>query len=153
MMLLARRFSPLTEMDELRNQIDRLFEPVTRNLTEGMKGTGGNPIPMDLVETPQSYKLKALIPGVHPEHMDIQASEKSLTIKVEYPPQEYGEQEYPHLREIGSGKFSRSLEFKDKIVSDQIKANYKDGVLTLEIPKEKAQQATTVKVNVDASEQ
>jgi HSP20 family protein len=136
------------ETDELRNQIDRLFEPVARNWTEGLKGTY-NPIPMELIETPQCYKLRAQIPGVHQEHMDIQASEKGLTIKVDYPSQELATDEYPHLREIGWGKFSRALEFSDRIVGDKIKATYKDGVLTLEIPKEKAQPGTTVKVNVD----
>lgn len=146
------RVHPLISLSEdlemLQRQLDRAFEPRTFE-TRTMAGEERAwALPMELTESQNTYKVRARLPGLHPEQVEVTANHKTLTIEGEWTPQELDKDEKVHLKEFSYGKFRRSITFNTPIVADKIEANYTNGILTLVVPKEEAAQNKVIKVNV-----
>ena len=92
---------------------------------------------MDVLETETAFVLKASIPGVSPDDVEITFQDDVMTIAGERKADETIKADY-HLCERHVGKFSRSLRFNTPVNSDNIEATYQHGVLTLNIPKAEA---------------
>jgi HSP20 family protein len=90
---------------------------------------------LDVAETEEEYLVKASVPGINPDDLDITFTDKILTIKGEYKEEEEKEDVHYHLRERRFGSFSRRLRLPNTIKSDAIEAKYEDGVLVLHLPK------------------
>lgn len=128
------RWDPLREMMVIRNNMDRMFN---RDLS-----VAGTPwksfnwsVALDVVESDDEYVVKASLPGINPDDLDITFSDNRLTIKGELEEeQELNEARY-HLRERKYGKFIRSIQLPKGIESDKIEASYEKGVLSLHLPK------------------
>lgn len=148
----SRRLYPFDELEAIRNQINHAFEPVMRTFTqEPHSSTFLHSFPLELTESTSHYTLQASLPGVDPNSIDVQATPKSLNLSFERPAPTTEKEDILHLSEIRYGKFRRTLEFGSPVVSDEIQAEYHQGVLTLTIPKEGAQKEKTVKVNIKTS--
>lgn len=106
-------------------------------------------LPIDVVENEDAYVVKASIPGVEAENLDVVLEDNVLTIKAEVAEEAVTENEQIHIRERRTGSFSRSLRFPMDVNSDAIEANYSNGVLSLNVPKaeEVKPKQITVKVN------
>jgi HSP20 family protein len=90
---------------------------------------------VDVVENKDDFVVKASIPGINPDDLDVSYSDDTLTIKGEIKSEnEYKEDQY-HLRERRYGSFARSISLPTKIKGDAIDASYQNGVLTLRLPK------------------
>jgi HSP20 family protein len=85
-----------------------------------------------------AYVVTAEIPGIKTEDLEIKIDGDTLTLKGERRPYETGEGASYHRRERATGTFQRSLTLPAKIDSEAVTANYKDGVLTITLQKEKA---------------
>ena len=143
--MLARR-DPFREMLSLRNTMDRLFdnfmmEPTWSNENMGMA--------MDVSENDNEFLVKASLPGVKPEDIDITLNNNTLTIKGESKSDEEKEGEHYHMRERRFGTFSRSISLPNSVKADDISANYEDGILTLRLPK--AEEAKPRRIEVKGS--
>jgi len=124
---------PYREMVSLRNTMSRLADDNFYN-----RRWTWNPnaeLALDVVETEEEYLVKASVPGINPDDLDITFTDKILTIKGEYKEEEEKEDVHYHLRERRFGSFSRRLRLPNTIKSDAIEANYEDGVLILHLPK------------------
>lgn len=101
----------------------------------------------DIKEKPDSFVLKADLPGVHSEDLDVQANEHRITIsgKREEEKEEKGESSYRLERSYGS--FSRAFTLPETIDAGRVNAELKNGVLTLTVPKKAGHPSTSVKVN------
>jgi HSP20 family protein len=141
-----RQFHPFTDFENLREQINQAFEPMMRTVVQ--EATPVFSVPFELVETSTGYTLKAVLPGVDPTKIDVQATGKSLSISAEYPEREYAKDEFVHLKELRVGKIRRTLEFDENIVTDDIQASYEFGILTLQIPKVAPNKEKTIKVEI-----
>ncbi|NOX61131.1 MAG: Hsp20/alpha crystallin family protein [Chloroflexi bacterium] len=127
------RWDPFREMMTLRSALDRLFEEplaLSRAFTPGHWG-----LALDIAETDEEYIVKASIPGVKAESLDITLSDNVLTIQGEFGREETIEKAKYHLRERMSGRFSRSVTLPTAVNADAVDAVYENGVLTLRIPK------------------
>jgi HSP20 family protein len=145
----SRRFSPFEELEAIREQINQAFEPVVRTVVqEASAAAGALTIPLELVETPNEYKLRASLPGVDPEKIDVQATGKSLSISAEVNAPEYAKDEFVHLKELRVGKVRRTLEFDEAILTDRIQATYQHGILQLTIPKLEGKREQSIKVEI-----
>jgi len=89
---------------------------------------------VDLYETAGAYVVAAELPGLAREDFDIEVDRNTLTLKGRRPAPAVNPQRYQQL-ESGQGPFSRSFRFADDIESEQINAEFKDGVLTITVPK------------------
>lgn len=112
---------------------------------------------IDLSETPEAYKLEAEIPGLKKEDIKIEFDNNLLTIKgerktehSEKKEQKEGAANY-HRVERWYGRFQRSWQFlEDTINKDAINASYKDGVLTVTLPKAEPKQPKTIEIQVES---
>jgi HSP20 family protein len=92
-------------------------------------------VALDVVETEDEYLVKASLPGINPEDLEITFDDNRLTLKGEVKEENEVDENHYHLRERRYGSFSRSIKMPSGIESDKIEANYDKGVLELHLPK------------------
>jgi|SRR5689334_9344422 HSP20 family protein len=109
----------------------RLMDELLRSSGNGNRVTGYTPV-LDVRETPDEYLALVDLPGVRSEDVTIEVNDQVLTISGLRVPVETGETQ---LVERPYGSFVRSLTLPKGVNSDEIKADYKDGVLEVHIPK------------------
>jgi HSP20 family protein len=129
------RWDPFREMIVMRNTMDRLFDRFFDNEISGWEQTSTLNLALDVVEKPEEFVVKASLPGVKPEDVDVTFNDNVLTIKGEISSEEEKEDSRYHLRERRYGSFARSLSLPRGINSDAIEAKFSEGVLTLRLPK------------------
>ena len=102
--------------------------------------------PLEMKATENDYTLKAMLPGLSAEEINIRYEDSVLTIDGEYTSiSEEGKECL--FSEMPVGRFSRSIEIKEPIVVDKIEASMKDGILTILIPKAEEAKPKTIKIN------
>ena len=102
--------------------------------------------PMELKATENDFILKAMLPGLSAEEINIQFNDSVLTIDGEYTSiSEEGKE--CMFSEMPVGRFSRAIEIKDPVVVEKIEASMKDGILTIHIPKAEEAKPKTIKIN------
>ena len=114
----------------LINEFDRLFEAPA--LWQTPRNWG---LALDVTEKDDVYTVKASVPGLEPDDIEITLEDNTLTIKGEFEREEEAENERYHLRERRSGSFSRTVNFPILVNAEAVEANYEQGVLTLTVPK------------------
>ncbi len=139
------RWDPFREMMALRNTMERLMEDVERPLWRAETPEFLR-LAVDVSETDDSFIVKASLPGINPEDLDISMTDNVLTIKGEIKMEEEKEGEKYHIRERRYGRFMRSLTFPVPVDADKIEATYENGVLTLVLPK--AEEAKPKKIEI-----
>jgi HSP20 family protein len=103
---------------------------------------------LDLSENNDGYVVKASVPGINPEDVEITFDDDVLTIKGEIVNESDQEGENFHIRERWYGSFGRSLRFPTNVDADSIEASYENGILTLNIPKVEEEQPKRIEVKV-----
>ena len=133
----------------LRDAFNQLFE---ESFVRPWSFAGGNNgtkyLPLDIYETDDTFVVKAFVPGVTPDHLDITMQQNTLAIKAEQPIEEHGEARY-YLRERTGGTWFRSVELPTAVDANSIEARLENGVLWLTLPK--APEARPHKVQVHAN--
>lgn len=127
------RWDPFQEMMNLRRTVDRLFDNASPDHDWAQSNTWG--LAVDVVENKDDFIVKASVPGIKPEELDISYSDDILTIKGEIKSDAETKDNQYHLRERCYGSFTRSISLPVKIKGDAIEASYQDGVVTLRLPK------------------
>ncbi len=131
MMKLAR-WNPAREMLAWQRAFDRFFEdPFFSDLAVMPTWE----LALDVAERDDDYVVKASIPGVNPDDIEVTLENNMLTIKGEVKMDETLEEADYHLRERRYGSFSRSVRLPVAVNADAVSASYEHGVLTLTIPK------------------
>ena len=143
------RFEPFRGVSSLQDQINRLFNEAFDRTSHEANLTAWAP-PVDIYETEHELVVKADIPDIKPEELDIRVENNILTIRGERKfEKEVNENNYLRV-ERSYGSFSRSFSLANTVNADAIKADYKNGVLTLSIPKREEAKPKQIKVNVEA---
>jgi len=127
------RWDPFQEMINLRSAVDRLFDTSFGPAENHQPTTWG--LALDVVEKEDEFLVKASVPGINPDDLDITFTDNVLTIKGETKAEEEKDEGSYHLRERRYGSFSRSITLGSKITAEKIQAGYENGVLTLHLPK------------------
>jgi HSP20 family protein len=139
------RWEPLREVMSLRQAMDRLFEDSFVGLPH-LKVNGMGEIPIDIYQEKDNLVVKAALPGVKPEEVDITLADDILTIRGEHQEEhETKEDDYLH-RERYYGTFSRSVAIPFKVKGDKAEASFEEGVLTLTLPKADEAKPRQIKV-------
>jgi HSP20 family protein len=128
------RWEPMREVMTLREAMDHLFDDAfTRPV-----GMAGSSIPaIDLYQTNDAVVVKAALPGFKPDDVQISVTSDVLTLRGEYK-QENGNGQNDavyHVRERRYGSFERSLTLPTSVQTDKAKADFENGVLTIQLPK------------------
>ncbi len=129
------RWDPFREMMQLQNAVDRLFEAELASTMPLWRQSAAWALPLDVIETDDEFIVKASIPGINPDELDISLVDNVLTIKGEIKAEEESEDVRYHLRERRFGMFQRSISLPVPVNADKVEATYENGVLILHIPK------------------
>ena len=128
------RWDPLREMMGLRRAMDRLFDSAMVG-APSWEGTSRWELALDVSESDDAYQVKASLPGIDPEDIDITYNANTLTIKGEIKEEKEVEEARYHVRERRYGSFSRSITLPTEIKDAEVEASYDAGVLKLTLPK------------------
>ncbi|MGN6555192.1 MAG: Hsp20/alpha crystallin family protein [Verrucomicrobiota bacterium] len=139
----------LGRLTDLRDEIDRLFESPLAELAGTSPLLSGWAPALDLYEDKDSLVVKAELPGMKKEEIDISLHDGSLSISGERKSDKKFENAEVYRAERFVGRFQRTLTLPAPVAADQVKAQYKDGVLTVTLPK--AEEAKPKQIQVQLS--
>ena len=128
-----RRVAPFyADFDKLANEAEGTWHPS-----------------VDISENENAFVLKAELPGVNREDINIDINNKTLTLKGEKKFEEKTEKENYVRVDRRYGSFSRTFTLSDKVDTENVKAAYKDGVLEVTLPKKEEAKPKEIKVEVN----
>ncbi|MBU0493008.1 MAG: Hsp20/alpha crystallin family protein [Chloroflexi bacterium] len=140
------RWEPLSDLMSLREAMDRLFEESFVRPRSALSPFGSMGLALDVYETGDALVVTADVPGVKAENLDISITGDVLTIKGETKMEDQVTRENYYRQERRYGVFSRSVTLPTPVNADQAEAQFKDGVLTLTIPKAEEAKPKVIKV-------
>jgi len=141
------RWQPAREMMTLRDAMDRLFDDAfTRpwTLKGAWQGSGG--LSVDMYETENEVVVKAAVPGMKADDVQIQVTSEMLTIKGQTKEDAEVRDKAYRIREHRWGSFERSVGLPTQVISEKAKAEFEDGVLTVTLPKAEEVKPKTITV-------
>lgn len=104
---------------------------------------------VDIWETPEAYVLSATVPGVNRNDLELEVTGDTITIKGERKPLTDDKNIIYHVQNIGFGTFRIAYTLPAHIDASGVKAEYKDGILEVTLPKVETAKTRTIKVSVD----
>jgi HSP20 family protein len=128
------RWDPFREMLAWRGAMDRMVDRAITVPDAWMETDSWN-LALDVAETDNEFLVKASLPGIKPEELEITYNANVLTIQGETKEEKDVDEKHYHLRERRYGSFSRSISLPATVKQDAIEATYEAGVLTLHLPK------------------
>lgn len=140
------RWEPFREMTSLRDAMDRLFEDSFVRPTRLWPGQLVGEIPIDMYQTANDVVVKASLPGVKPEEVDISITGDTLTIRGEHKEEHEAKQEDYFCKERRYGAFSRSVMLPVQVKTDKAEATFENGTLTLTLPKAEEVKPKQIKI-------
>jgi HSP20 family protein len=140
------RWEPAREMMTLRDAMDRLFDDAfTRPLRLNDGGNWSMPA-VDMYQTDNEIVVKASIPGVKTDDVQINVTGEVLTIKGEVKEKEETQEKAYHLREQRWGMFERTLALPTDVIADKAKAEFENGILIITLPKAEEVRPKTISI-------
>ncbi len=140
------KWEPFRELISLREAMDRLFEESFVRPFGWLAPVGAETFAIDMYETDDDIVVKAAIPGVKPEDIDVSISGDVLTIKGEVKEEKEVKEENYIRKERRYGTFCRSVTLPVQVDADKAKAEYENGILTLTLPKAEEVKPKVIKV-------
>jgi HSP20 family protein len=149
------RWEPVRELNTLQSEMNRLFNTLFDAPTPGNGGgVARRWIPaMDLVETDADFVLRADLPGLSEEDVNIELEDNVLTVSGERTGEHEERKEGYYRVERSSGSFSRSLTLPEGVDPEGIKASFDRGVLEVRIPKPEERKPRKVAISVGGQQQ
>jgi HSP20 family protein len=141
------RLAPISGIEGLHQEMNRLFDTLTPSPRRGFDGLAFMPA-AELRELPEWIELKLELPGLEAKDLDIQVSAKSVSIRGDRKSQSETQENGVKRSEFRYGRFERVVALPARVVNDQTQAEYKDGILTLTLPKAEGDKPKTFKVEL-----
>ena len=145
------RWQPWQEMETLHRQLDRLFDEMlpapSGNTWANALRSGWVPA-IELQSTDREVVLRAELPGMDAKDLDIQVTREAVALSGEYKANHKTEAGHRVRTEFRYGSFHRVIPMPYAVQNDQVKAEFKDGILTLTLPRLTADRPQVVKLNL-----
>ena len=145
------KWDPFRDVVALQDRINRIFNDSfgrSRDPDDEVSLYDWRP-PVDIYETNEGIVLKVELPGVNKDDVSVEVKENVLTLKGERLLDPEIKDEHYYRKERSFGKFNRSFSLQEPIKPDLIKAGFKDGVLTVEVPRPEEERPKQITVNID----
>ena len=142
------RYNPWPEMTALQCQLDRLFNDSESGDNWPSWSNLSKVPPAELTETSDAFHLKLEVPGLKAEDLDIQVTAEQVAISGERKEETKSEENSTTKSEFYYGQFQRVIPLPKRIQNTNVTANYKDGILSLTLPKSESEKNQVVKVNL-----
>ena len=137
--------NPFDELNSMRHQMDRFIDAF-EGRRDGRLSAGVFPA-INLSEDPDSYHIRAELPGITVDQLDIQVTANNLSISGERKITEEGNGVKYHRREREGGSFSRVIALPGDIDGDKVEANLVNGILTVKITKAEAAKPRQIEIS------
>lgn len=141
------RWTPIRNAN-LLEEFDRLFDAPLSNTRTVWNASRNWGLAVDVVENEDAFTVKASVPGISADDLDLTFEDNTLVIKGEMAADEEKEGETFHIRERRTGSFSRRVRFPVEVNGDAIAANYENGVLVLTLPKAEEVKPKRIEVKI-----
>ena len=130
------RFDPFRELAQMQDRINRVFgDAYTRRYDDDLTQRGEWSPPVDIYENGnQEIVLQAELPGIAREDLDVRVENNTLTLRGERKHATEVKQEQYHRVERSYGSFSRSFSLPTRLDTEHVRADFKEGVLTITLP-------------------
>ena len=136
-------------LSDLRDEIDRLFESPLTELTRTSNLMSGWTPALDVFEDKDNYTVKAELPGMKKEDIEISLHDGTLSISGERKGETKHEEAEVYRAERFFGRFQRTVSLPTTVAADKAKATYKDGLLTITLPKTEEAKPKQIQVSVN----
>ncbi|MDI6851344.1 MAG: Hsp20/alpha crystallin family protein [bacterium] len=145
------RWDPFREIASLREEVDRLFDTFFGRQAEKMiREREAFWVPaVDIEETENEFIVKAELPGLKKDEVKLSITEDTLTISGERKMEKEEKGKTYHRIEMNYGKFERTVRFPTEVVPDKAKASYKDGILTITVPKSEKAKSKEIEIEIE----
>jgi len=145
------RVSKVHPLWDLHRDMNRVFEDFNRDFFPLFEEGSTQFQPhLDVSEDDKCYALQIEVPGMEPKDINIEIKNKYLTIRGEKTFEKETKDKAWHCRERRFGSFERALEIPPGVVEDDIKADFRNGVLTISLPKSETLQQEIKKIAIAA---
>ncbi len=145
------RWDPFRDVAALQDRINRIFNESFGGHRE-LDDDGGlydwRP-PVDIYETADGFTLKVELAGVEKEDVSVEVKDNVLTLKGERLLDPAIKDEQYYRKERAFGNFQRSFTLQESIKPEQVKASFKNGILTITVPRPTQEKAKQITVNID----
>lgn len=141
-------WSNFNRLSDLRDEIDRLFDLPLTGLSATSPWMSGWSPALDVYEDKDQFVITAELPGMKKEDIELSIHNGSLTLSGERKSEHEAESAGVYRAERYFGKFQRSVDLPAAVATDRVKAEYKDGVLTVTLPKAEEAKPKQISVNV-----
>jgi HSP20 family protein len=141
-----KRWDPFRELVSLREDMDRLFSTFFGRHPEEMEGFW-SPV-VDIEESNDNFLVKVEVPGLKKDDIKIAVRGNMLTVSGERKQETETKNKTFHRIERSYGKFSRTISLPSDVEPDKVKASYKDGILTITLPKPESTKPKEIEVEI-----
>ena len=140
------RWEPVRETMTLRDAMDRLFDDAFTRPFSLMRegGTAWSSPAIDMYQTDNEVVVKAALPGMKADEVQINVTGDILTLRGELKREEEKKDRSWHVREHRWGAFERSITLPTGVISDKAKADFENGILTITLPKSEEVKPRTI---------
>ncbi len=144
--MVLQRWDPFRDLRQMDETMNRLW-----------RGFGGAPtstedwnISLDVVQRPDEIVVKASIPGVKPETIDLAIEDNILTLRADRKPDFEDEKSVYLVQERPTGSFYRALRLPETVDANKVQSTYENGVLTILLPKAEEKKKKQIKIQVSS---
>lgn len=147
---MMQRRDPFSDLRQMQNTMDRLWQRFGSN----SGGSSDSPdieawaVPLDVFREGEDIVIRASMPGVSPDDIQVSIEDNLLTIKGHTGEQHQEGDAVYLMRERRTGSFHRALRLPDSVDADRVHPLYEHGVLTITVPKAEAKRARQLQVQV-----
>ena len=151
---MMQRWDPFSDLRQMQNSMDRMW----RRMGTSARNSEDSPdmeawaVPLDVTQQGENTVIRASMPGVSPEDIQVSIEDNVLTIRGHSAKEVLDEGETYLMRERRTGSFHRALRLPDSVDPDKVEPRYEHGVLTISVPKAEAKRARQLQVQVGASQ-
>lgn len=143
------RWEPFREVDTLQKEMNRLFDTLSPTQLGNGEKLGVSFVPAaEMTETADAIHLKLEVPGMEAKDINIEATADSVSISGDRKSETKTEENGVTRTEFRYGSFRRVIPLATRIQNTNVTAEYKDGILTLALPKAEEEKNKVVKVNL-----
>lgn len=142
------RWQPFNEIDTLQREFNQLFDQfITPTVRDNSRGLAFVP-PAELSEMEDGYELRLEVPGMDAKDIEIEVTAEAISISGDRKSETKTEENGKTRTEFRYGQFRRVIPLPGRIDNSAVKAEYKDGILNVMLPKAEEEKNKVVKVEI-----
>ncbi len=142
--MVMQRWDPFRDLRQMDETMNRLW----RGFGGAPAGTEDWNISLDVVQRPDELVVKASIPGVKPETIDLAIEDNILTLRADRKPDFEDEKSVYLVQERPTGSFYRALRLPETVDGNKVQSTYENGVLTIVLPKAEEKKKKQIKIQI-----